>query len=166
MKIKSEIKEIFFKFLSDSISIEVIKNFFIDNIFEIEEVFSKKDYFKIIEFDYNNKSSIYELEKIINQYIDIAEYHTWKIKNELQTIINNDKNLLDTLLNFYKYYSPGYSFLDNLGHYGCTISCYLEEPEYYDENFIKKDISEKFEEIKQEAEKILRDLNEEKIIIL
>lgn len=157
-----QLKEDFFNFLYGSISINDIKNIIFDNIFEIEDVFSKDDYFNIIDFNFNNKYSSDELSKIILKYINIAEYNTWKIAIELNNIINRI-NLRDTLLNFYFFHS--YSFLKKLEHYGSNISTYLEEPEYYNDDFIDNYINEEYENIRTEAESILQDLNKGNIVI-
>jgi adenylate kinase family enzyme len=159
-------KETFFKLIKDEISIYEMKEFLIDNIFEIENLFSKNDYFKIVDFDFNNKFSAIELKKIITKYIDNSEYITWEITKTLKNIINKDENIIDCLLDLYNGDLSNFTFLDNLNIYGCRISCYLEEPQYYDKKFIYKDIEENFVDIKTEAEKILKDIEEQNIIIL
>jgi hypothetical protein len=160
-----KIKETFFKFINKSISLEEIEIFLFANLQEIEKIFTKEDYFYLIDFDFKDKNSFARMETLINKYISISEFEKYRLNTILNNLININENNIDSLLKIYDEYGKGYYFLDILAiDYGLDLSRALYEL-YIDRLLINDKINKLHSNIKIEAEKIIRFLDQNKIVI-
>jgi hypothetical protein len=160
-----KIKETFFKFINKSISLEEIEIFLFANLQEIEKIFTKEDYFYLIDFDFKDKNSFARMETLINKYISISEFEKYRLNTILNNLININENNIDSLLKIYDEYGKGYCFLDILAiDYGLDLSRALYEL-YIDRLLINDKINKLHSNIKIEAEKIIRFLDQNKIVI-
>lgn len=95
----------------------------------LEEVLTDNDYLKLISLDFLNRNSKYEIEKLLQRYIDVGEYEMWKLRKLLTTVLAKEKNLPQVLSKFYNLYCDGYYFLEHLG-LGCGLAVRVPPSEY------------------------------------
>lgn len=156
----NKIKKTFFEFLNGFISLENIEDFIFFNIDEIKNIFSKEDYFYIIDFDFKDKNSYKRIEDLILKYINISEFEVYRLITILENICN-----IDNLLKIYDEYCKGYYFLDILAiDYALDLSTAIYELE-----ISKDDLNSKINNLSTnlifEANKIISYLKNEKIVI-
>lgn len=161
----NKIKITFFEFLNGSINLEEIEEFLFDNLQEIEELFTKEDYFYLIDFDFKDKNSFARMKSLIEKYILISEFEKYRLNNILNNLITINENNIDSLLKIYDEYGKGYYFLDILAiDYALDLSRALYEF-YIDRLLINETINKLHSNIKLEAEKIICFLDQNKIVI-
>ena len=166
----AEIKNIFLKFLDCQITITDFEQWVYKTL-SLEEVLNSDDYLELISLDFTQRSEkhyldyCYQINNIIEKYIDFGEYETWKLKKLLNDFLHRKGNLAKILEQFYDLYCQGYGFLDNLGMgYGLDFSCYLSEinePNF--RYFFSKTLTaaEIEREIEQKVNDILPEVDEE-----
>ena len=184
--IPAEIKKTFFEFLNCQIALTDFEQWVYETL-SLEEVLNSNDYLELISLDFTQRHEKYYLDcrerinQIIEKYISLAEYETWKLKRLLNNFLNRKGNLVKILEQFYDLYCQGYGFLDNLGlGYGLNFSCYLSE--INEPNFryffpktltaaeiereIKQKVNDILPEVDREIKKVLSWLEQGKIKII
>lgn len=176
MKLNQEIKLIFYKLInteysdSEELNLEEVENIILENLEEIKLFFSKIDYFEIIDFNYSQRDSKYELLKIVRNYIDYSEFETWRIKNYLNKIINKQGDILKILVEIYNDYCYGNKFLEIIAlDYGLDLERLFHEENFQDNLYnnifncsIK--LEELYKDLIEEANKLLEAIDKKEII--
>lgn len=168
--LQQAIKTTFFKFLDGQIDVTDFEQWIYQTSI-LEEVLESDDYLELISLDFTRRNEKhyldcrYQINKIIEKYIALGEYETWKLTKLLNTFLNRKGDLIELLGQFYDLYCHGYGFLDNLGlHYG------LEFCDYDLETLSEAEIAERLHrllpEIDKEIEKVLSWLERGKIKII
>lgn len=89
---------------------------------ELEAVLNTDDYLLLISLDFSEPGIDSEIEKLLKQYVDVAEYETWRLRKLLNKVIERDSKLPEILSEFYELYCHGYRFLDSLAlGYGLPV---------------------------------------------
>ena len=168
--IPAEIKKTFFEFLDGQITVTDFEQWVYKTEI-LEEVLNSDDYLELISVYFTQRNETHYLDcrdrinNIIEKYISIAEYETWKLESLLNDFLNRKGNLVKILEQFYDLYCHGYRFLDNLGlGHGLDFSCYLteiDEPNF--RYFFPKTLTatEIEREIEQKVNNILPEVDEE-----
>lgn len=170
LNLPRSIKTTFFEFLDGQITVIDFEQWVYKTL-SLEEALNSDDYLELISIDFTQSNEkyyldcCYQINKIIEKYIDSGEYETWKLEILLNDFLNRKGNLIEILGQFYDLYCHGYDFLDNLGlHYG------LKFCDYYLETLSKAEITNKLNnllpEIDKEIENVLSWLERGKIKII
>jgi dimeric dUTPase (all-alpha-NTP-PPase superfamily) len=137
----------------------------------LESLLDKETYFYLISFDFSQRDSKYEIEKILKLYIDYSEYDTWRITDFLNNFVNKVGDPIDLLWEFYEMYCAGYHFLDSLG-LGYGMASKIPPSKYSSDIWEELSPGERSELMNslfpgalREARKILVGLKEKKILI-
>ncbi len=107
--------------LENSISIEEFESWIYQSE-ELHAILSNEDYLYIVSLNYSSNYIYYEIEKILDNYIDYGKFETIKITALLKRAIQKDEKIGEILRSFYSMYCDGYYFLDDLG-LGYGLSC-------------------------------------------
>ena len=180
---KSEVNNIFFKFLNNEISIENFETN-IYNQSELESQLEQNTFQELLEFNYRNEKSNSELKKIIiEKVIGKGQFEKWKLMKLLSNFITDVKNApiyLDKMYNLFlgqnekngnKIYE--YRFL---GHLGLNYFYWIEEgylranygekwKDEYEKLIQNKEIETEHKKLKPTAELILKSLKNNQIEI-
>ena len=90
---------------------------------ELESMLKAEEYLELISLNYKTPSSLYEAEKILKKYINISQYHTWRVTEVMQKIIDRPEDVHKYIEECYELYYEGFGFLQNLGiGYGLSIT--------------------------------------------
>lgn len=139
---------------------------------ELELRLDAEHYLAIISLDYLKPSSLYEAEKILRQYIDLARHYEWYISGILQHIIERSPHVQIYIEQCYQLYCDGFTFLRNLAfNYGLKIK--VVPASYSAENWYKLTSAKKvqlidsfYPDVAKEAQKILDGLRDRQIVII
>ncbi|WP_461787756.1 hypothetical protein [Pedobacter sp.] len=171
----------FYKFLNGDTSLLEMETFVYTET-DLEQQLNKDIYLELINFNFNDKNSSYQLRQFIFQHIaPEGEFETWKLKSLLYAFLadfNNIHKYLDKLYHLYCgiYQDNGqrkyqYKFLSNLG---------LNYLYWVDEGYLKTNYGDNWEkeykrcfddfefyhrQLKPFADEILSGLNDNKIQI-
>ncbi|MGX5820668.1 hypothetical protein ACWKWU_20910 [Chitinophaga lutea] len=80
---------------------------------ELEKHLESDAYFELISFSYKSAHRI-DFVKLIDKYIDPAEYEYYSLMRKLDEVLNKDMHP-DILHDLYYLYCNGYGFMDTLG---------------------------------------------------
>ncbi|MCB9043279.1 MAG: hypothetical protein H6554_05895 [Chitinophagales bacterium] len=136
---------------------------------ELEQFLDYDTYIKLVSLNFKDRNVKYEMGKIINPFLDLGKFEERKLRKVLTDIINRTDDFAKSLIETYNLYCMGYCFFDQLGFgYGLMFS--EDFWEYSDwENLApeqkKNRVDQIFENVKQEAELILKWLDEGKIVL-
>jgi hypothetical protein len=165
------VKYKFFEFLYGDLSITDFETWVYANS-DLEHLLDKESYFCLISTNFLQKDVKYEIWKILNSYIDLAEYETWKIKYLLNSLIHKKGDSLELLWKFYELYCHGFHFLNSLG-LGYGMAAKVPPSEYSSDSWEGLSVEEQSNLMNSllpgaiyEAHKILYWLETEKIVII
>jgi hypothetical protein len=168
--IPAEIKTTFFEFLDCRITVTNFEQW-VYKTFSLEEALNSDDYLELISLDFTQRNEkhyldcCYQINNIIEKYIDFGEYETWKLERLLNDFLNRKSNLAIILGRFYYLYCHGHGFLDNLGlDYGYEFSNYYLE--ILSEEEIEQKVNDILPGVDKEIKKILFWLEQGKIKII
>jgi hypothetical protein len=115
------IKLYFYKTLEGDISIENFEKWLYENK-DLEKTLNPDDYLDLISFNYKQGGAKYNLCKLLERYVDLGNYETYKLLKLLNRAKEKNKDLAEILVQFYDLYCRGYGFLRYIGiHYGLAI---------------------------------------------
>lgn len=117
--VRNQLEEHFFRVRDEE---ETIKDFerWVYNADDLSEVLHSDDYLRLIALNFSKRGVWYDIEEILDTYIDYGKRKTAKLKAQLTKLVAQEGDLVALLSSFYYLYDDeGYYFLDNLGlHYG------------------------------------------------
>ncbi|MCA1991300.1 MAG: hypothetical protein LDL41_04520 [Coleofasciculus sp. S288] len=166
----NDLKLKFFTFLNGEESISTFEEWLYATP-DLEAVLSSDDYLLLISLDFSETGICSKIEELIKQYVDVAEYETWRLRKLLNKVIDRDSKFPEILSEFYELYCHGYGFLDSLGlSYGLPIRVppqgysadTWEELSKTEQNYLLDSLSEGAID---EARKVLFGLDTQKIIL-
>lgn len=127
----------------------------------LEKYLTPDDYLALISFDFKDKRSVIDIEKLINPYLDYSKYYSKNLIAVLLSLINRP-NDLEKLATIYDWYCQGYAFLGELAtKYGLYAELYFWGEEHYGE-FSKIELKA----IKEQANFLYNKLITAQIILL
>lgn len=87
---------------------------------ELENILREDDYLSLITLNYKSHWALYELEKLLAPYVDRGEMYKRELLELLHTLADggNPDNVLAALMSTFNLSCEGYSFFDELAHYG------------------------------------------------
>jgi hypothetical protein len=87
---------------------------------ELETILSEDNYIRLISFNYNSRWAFYELQKLLVPYVDRGEMRKRELLELLHTLADGGSpdDVLDALMDTFNLFYKGYSFFDELAHYG------------------------------------------------
>ena len=148
----------FFRVLNKEISIQDFEKWVYETE-ELEHVLSSDNYLDLIAFNFKQPHVLYELYKVLIEWINIQKYETYKIIYLLDLIICKDESWKKAVyLLGGQYRNNDYYFLNNF----FLIDDYIE---YYDTEKSADSIEHLFIASIKEAIKIKDELNLGKIVI-
>lgn len=118
-----------FQMIYGNLNIHDFEQWVYDNTDVLSELLSGDDYLELISINYNEKSTKYEVEKLLEKYIDYSRFETIKIRTMLQNALNSRDSLPIILMEFYEMYCDGYYFLEDLG-LGYGLACVVPQGNY------------------------------------
>lgn len=125
---------------------------------QIDEYFGKGFYFELASLNYRDKFIINTLENLLYTKIPFGRFEEIKIRDILNSVIEDKKELAELLEELYDLYCDGYLFLRYIGMAYVFHGMPRENDTYtFDEKTQ--------ENLKNEANRILSFLNTEKIVI-
>ncbi|WP_022825833.1 hypothetical protein [Hymenobacter norwichensis] len=88
----------------------------------LETIMSEDDYLGLITLNYKSNWAFYELEKLLKPYVDRGEMHKRELLELLHTLADggSSDDILAALLATFNLFCKGYSFFEELAHYGVT----------------------------------------------
>ncbi len=125
---------------------------------QIDEYFGKGFYFELASLNYKDKFIINKLKALLFTKIPFGKFEEIKIRDILNSIIDDNQDLVELLEAVYDLYCDGYSFLRYIG---LAYVFYGMPGEHSTYSFDEKAIIN----LKNEANRILSFLDEGKIII-
>lgn len=173
--ISTEIKITFLKFLARQITITNFEKW-VDQTVDLEQALKSDDHIELLSLDLNQEKNKYysdcryKITKIIEKYINIAEYNAWKLEKLLHDFLDRKGNLTEMLKQLYYLYCHDYGFLKNLGLYYLCL--------YYSHDFsnhslerssaeeIEENLSDILPEVDGEIQKVLSWLKQGKTKII
>jgi len=119
----SEIDIVIFKLISKEIQSKEFEAWVYSEK-SLESVISSDDYLELISLNYESPSALYEAEKILKNYIQLADYYDWLLRETLKNVIARPVNACEYIEQCYDFYCDGFGFLRNIGlRYGlCVVS--------------------------------------------
>ncbi|VEP12717.1 conserved hypothetical protein [Hyella patelloides LEGE 07179] len=176
--ISTAIKITFFKFLARQITITYFEKWVYQTA-DLEQALKPDDYIELLSLDFTQEKNKYysdcryKITKIIEKYINIAEYNTWKLEKLLHDFLDRKGNLAEILKQFYYLYCHDYGFLKNLGlYYLCLYYSHdfsnhsLERSSAGEIAGIEENLSDILPEVDGEIQKVLSWLKQGKIKII
>jgi hypothetical protein len=169
-KIPQNVKEKFFGVLEGSLGIEAFELWIYESK-DIETLLPEEDYIELLSINYQRPFALNELCRIFAKHLNSGEFETWQLRDLLVQVSRDNGELASVIASFYDLYCRGYSFLYTLGlDYGLTVK--VPPSEYTVDNWHKLRQAEKdaildsfFPEIEIEVNKVLKWLDEGKIVI-
>ena len=164
------IKEIFYKFLREDISIAEFEQW-INSVGDLEKALGAEDYLELISINFKKTDAGYEIKKLLFTYIDKSEFATINLMALLKRVISHEHELPELLVSFYNLYCDGYYFLQNLA-LRYAISVIVPPTHFSSDNWDKLKSAEKKEVLDKistgatEAVKLIIKILENKKIIL
>ncbi len=80
-----EVRQIFVQVLAKEISLLDFEQWFYGKM-ELEEILPQKTYFSLLELDYHNKSSFYDLEKLLKEFLDPGSVEAYEMKKLIERL--------------------------------------------------------------------------------
>lgn len=90
---------------------------------ELENILREDDYLNLITLNYKSHWSFYELQKLLELYIDVCEMRRRELLEILCIISQGGKpdDVLAALIATFNLSCKGYSFFEGLAYYGLTV---------------------------------------------
>lgn len=156
---KHDIELIFFDLLRGNLKISEFEKWIYDIDEElIDKHFGHGFYFELVSLNYRSKYVINELEKLLYSKVPFGRFEEIKLREILDSIIEDKGNLAELIEELYDLYCDGYTFLRYLG-LAYVFHGMPRENETY--SFSKKDRIN----LKRESRRILSFIDTKRIVI-
>ena len=154
-------KQTFFHLLDRRLEVKDFERWVYNSSNRLEGELQADFYINLISFNYNQKDTLQKLRDIINPFIDIQEFNTWRTKELLNDIINDKIDLVVASRKLRDlYFETGEDFIPiTLGiGYESELDDVPVPSEYSLWN--KKDLDEKLKKVEWYKDRILQDSRE------
>lgn len=125
---------------------------------DLESILNQDDYLELISLDFKSHHIKYEIEKILEKYIDLGRFERQRIVSLLYDALKSKKDWPDILRRFYGMYCNGYYFFEDLG-LGYGLTCEVPPSKYGVETLDELDEVQKNEIIDSFFPQIEYDIN-------
>lgn len=172
-ELPQSVKERFFQLLQGTIGIEAFEAWVYESQV-LEDVLSEEDYYELIAFHYQKPFALRELHPILEKHLIPGEFETWRLRRLLAQISREHEELIHILTSLYDLYCEGYRFLEKLAlDYGLVLKYPpLKSRQYHAGHWSELEPTEReelldefFPHIEAEVERVLKWLDEGKIVI-
>jgi hypothetical protein len=138
---------------------------------KLESILETQEYLELISLNYKTPSSLYDAEKILKKYINIGQYHKWRVTEVLKKVMDRPSDVHKYIEECYELYCEGFSFLENLGiGYGLAIT--VLPSDYKCENWSELNHFEQcqlidsfYPNVAEEAKRVIGWLDSGKVVI-
>lgn len=172
MSLTEEIELSFFRFLNGEISLEDFEQWIYATP-ELETYLGEATYFEFAAFDFRQSGAKYELGKLIEVHGFLPKFYTWKLKQQLQSLLDHTMDPVNVFEDFYELYCHGYSFLQNLGMQYMYLGMYeipkrIAQNRWSEEenNHFIVSLEERISSLKQEIEVLVGSLESGELKII
>ena len=107
----------YFKLLENQISINDFETW-IYTFKNQNDCLNNDVYINLLSFNYKQKDSKYELQKLLKDSVNFGRYEQFRLSNILNSIIANENNAAELLIKCYDLLGEGYHFLAHFEYVG------------------------------------------------
>ena len=112
---EKKVRESFFLFLNNELSIDDFESWVYGNHEVIEESLGEDVSLEFLEFNYKDWGEINSLLKLVKKQISLPEFEKWRILRCLARVETRGPQSADAIMFTYHLYCKGYAFLQDLG---------------------------------------------------
>jgi hypothetical protein len=121
IQLPSHIKQAFFQVMYEQTDLPAFEQW-VYSTEELERILPEDLYLELIALNYQKSGAKYELFHLLERYVDMGEYETYKLKHLLRLAKQRTLELPGVLEEFYDLYCYGYKFLGPIGiNYGLMM---------------------------------------------
>jgi hypothetical protein len=129
----SELEKNYFDLVLGDFKIEELENWIYNNN-DLENILNQDDYLDLISLNFKSRHIKYEIEKVLDKYIDYSKFEKRRVLSLLYRALESRKDLPDILREFYDMYCHGYDFFQDLG-LGYGLTCEVPPSKYSSDNW-------------------------------
>lgn len=170
MEREVNLEEKIYQLHEDLFSIQEFEQWIYEHTSQLEKEIGETYALQLISFNYQHKYAKQEFFITFEEHIDLGKFATWRLKAQLQSIIDKDEYYADNLVHFYNLRCKGYQFLEELGiRYGLNLIAGFNDPikdwRTIPESTKAALLNDSYEKIIMEAKRVQQWLDSGKIIL-
>jgi len=124
----NEFEKYYYDLVYNNLEIEKFESW-IYSYEDLESILNEEDYIELISLNFNNRYIKYEIQKILDRYIDYSKFEKKRVLSLLYIALESRNDLPDALRSFYYMYCDGYYFFEDLG-LGYGLTCQVPPSNY------------------------------------